>query len=481
MNVNEPNVAQRLIREIESNQFIERRKAEYKSYKVCEGGQKEYVVERLIKLFPESYANMRISDISISNKVISKLSKAYKEKPIRMFGNQTEELDELFKASNFDSVMSEFDRDFNRQRYGLLWVNQIDGETSFHSLKGFESFVKRNQSTGELECVVLNYPDTDITTTTGTTVVSSDYTEQELAESQDDSSAEKKIYIMWSKDYHAIWTARGDGENKYIEKKEIEGNSNGINPLGVLPFIYRSKNSSYDLPFVNQLTDQSILYNVLNSDRLTATALQGYGQMVVKLPEDMSIETMHSGMTTALHLPIIQGADAQADASYINPNPDLKGMQDTINDYGREILDEHGIQVQTAGNNQFSSGLERLIANADVSDKISENRVVYAQMEQEAVKILQAYGVLAETQDELKTIFQKSKVLISDGEILENIKKRMDMGLITRGEALQIIDPNLSDDDAQAKLDKISEERQNNINTFMGSVNGQESDEENEA
>jgi hypothetical protein len=105
--------------------------------------------------------------------------------------------------------------------------------------------------------------------------------------------------------------------------------------------------------------------------------------------------------------------------------------------------------------------------------------MIYSEVEGQVIEILKAYGKLTDSSDEYKVIFQKSKVLISDGEVLENIKKRMDMGLITRVEALQIIDPNLTDDDASKKLEKINEERQNNINTFMGETTEVDTEENN--
>lgn len=473
MDIRDFKVAAEIIAEIETEQFIERRTEEYKAYKVSEGGQRAYVDKRLQELFPKSYQTMRVSDISISNKVLSKVSKAYKDAPIRTMGNQTDSVNEILDNADFNSVMAEFDRDFNRQRYGLLWVNNIEDEIKVHSLKGFESFTKRDRKTGELKLVVLNYPDNEITTNG---FADSDGIEQNLAESQDDTSAETMTYAMWTKEFHAVWTTRKSGKSIKLDKMEIEGNIEGKNDLGVIPFVYRSRSSSLDLPFVNQLTEQSIVYNILNSDRLTAMAIQGYGQLVMNLPEDMATGFLHSGMTTAITLPIIEGAETQASAQYINPNPDLKGMQETINDYAADIVSEHLGDIQAASGQSFSSGLERLIANVDVSDKISDNRKVYASIEKDIVEIIQAYGKLAESDKELTTIFEKSKVLISDTEILANIKVRMEMGLLTKVEALQMIDPNLTPEQAQEKLDIIEKEKKDNMDSFMGGFNGQEGD-----
>lgn len=473
MDIREYSVASSLIQEIESDQFADRRREEYKAYKVSEGGQREYVLSELQELFPQSWNTMRVSDISVSNKVLSKFSKAYKESPIRSLESQTDEINEIFKESDFDSRMAEFDRDYNRQRYGLLWVNEIEGEARFHSLKGFESFVKRDHRTGALQAVVINYPNETITYNANS---SADGIEQDLSESQDDSSAESKIYAMWTAEFHAVWRItekKIKGIAKvHVEPVEVEGNPDGVNDLGRLPFVYRSKNSSVDLPFLNQLTEQSITYNVLNSDFLTAMALQGYGQLVVTMPEDMALETMHSGMTTAMTLPIVQGADVQADAKYINPSPDLSGMKLTLDNYAGDITGEHLGQAQSVSSNQtFSSGLERVIAQADVTDIISGNQRVYSKMEKEVVEILRAYGQLAEGIAELVTVFPKAKVQISDKETLENIKMRLELGLITKIEALQIIDPNLDDDAAKLKLDEISTQNKEAMSEFMGDNN----------
>jgi len=473
MDIRDYRVAEQLIQEIESNQFAERRKQEYKAYKVAEGGQREYVLSELQGLFPKSWDTMRVSDISVSNKVLSKFAKAYKDSPIRGLESQTDEVNDLFTESDFDSRMAEFDRDYNRQRYGLLWVNEIDGKPSFHSLKGFESFVKRDRQTGKLQAVVINYPSEVITYNSNS---NADGIEQDLSESQDDSSAESRVYAMWTDEFHAVWRItekeiRGV-KTSSVEMVEIEGNPNNVNDLGRLPFVFRSKNSSVDLPFLNQLTEQSITYNVLNSDFLTAMALQGYGQLVVTMPEDMAVESMHSGMTTAMTLPIVQGADVQADAKYINPSPDLAGMKLTLDNYAGDITGEHLGQTQSVNSNQtFSSGLERVIAQADVTDIIQGNQRVYSKMEKEVVDILRAYGQLADGKNELTTIFPKAKVQISDAETLTNIKTRLELGLITKVEALQIIDPNLDDDDAVKKLAEIGKQNNEAIEAFRGGDN----------
>jgi len=469
MDIRLSQVAQSLIDEIDSQQFVNRRTEEYKSYKIAEGGQLSYVESELKRLFPKSHDKMRVSNVSLSAKVLGKVAKAYKESPSSTFGGQTDKLNTLLDNSDLDDAMREFDRDFNRQKYGLFWVNKINEEISFHSLKGFESFVKVNKGTGKLEAVVLNYPDTNITTNDFS---GSDQVEQALSESQDDSSAESKVFAMWTDDFHAVWrvTEKTDVENivvsREIENIPIDGNEAMSNDLGRIPFVYRSKTSSVDLPFLNAISEQSITYNVLGSDLLTAMALQGYGTLVVSIQEDQAMDTIHTGMTTAMTIPIVQGAEAQADAKYINANPDLSGMMATINNYASEVVSEHLGVSQSVGSEKFTSGLERLIANASVSDQVSSNQMTYSKMEKEIIDIIIAYGELSESQDDYTVTFPKAKVMISDAETLANIKTRMDLGLMTKAEALVVIDPNLSEKEAEARIEKIDKEKAAVINSF---------------
>jgi hypothetical protein len=303
--------------------------------------------------------------------------------------------------------------------------------------------------------------------------------EQIIAESQNDSSATGRVYAMWTADYHSVWKSRVSQGAKGSVVKEIinmpiEGNEAMINPLGMLPFVFASKSSAIDLPFVNPITEQSIVYNLLASDLLTASSLQGYGQLVLKMPEGYEMAKLHTGMTTAINLPLVDSAENQADASYINANPDLSGMQDVLRDYAEQVLSEHGITASQAAG-EFSSGLERLIANADVSDYINANQMYFAELEKQVANIVRRYGEVYGDfnlgDEEFRIVFPKAKVMISDQETLANIKTRMELGLITEVEAMQVIDPNLDDDQAREKLEEIKQEKQMKMQSFIGGAN----------
>jgi len=57
---------------------------------------------------------------------------------------------------------------------------------------------------------------------------------------------------------------------------------------------------------------------------------------------------------------------------------------------------------------------------------------------------------------------------VSDSETLANIEKRLSLGLMQRYEALMMIDPNLSEDQAKQKLMEIDNERMNSMRAALG-------------
>ena len=79
-----------LILDIESHQNIQRKKEAFILHETINGKQKDHVVDQLKALYPESYKNFRVGDISIAKKVVSKKAKAYKNPPTRKLESESE-------------------------------------------------------------------------------------------------------------------------------------------------------------------------------------------------------------------------------------------------------------------------------------------------------------------------------------------------------------------------------------------------------
>jgi hypothetical protein len=493
---------QTIIGEIIGSERLDRQKAHLDAYKVFQGEVKTPVYNKLKQMRPKSYSSYTISDISLSSMVYKKIAKAYQECPIRTIegsADATDNYNEILEKAQGDRYFREFDEVFNLQREALFWAYPRDGQFHFNVLAPYQYTVIRDKDTGEVQIVVLHYPSNRLVGSDSTGDGKSDI----IAESQDDGSADVDTYVFWSNDQHVVIeikkekvvTRDGQHIKRNINFVPIEGNPNNVNPIGRLPFSYLSKDLSPDNPYFNPITEQTITFNLLMSELLTSANLQGTGTFILKYPSKMqgSIDNISYGLTTAIELPQDENPTSpRTEAEFINPNPDLAGQKESYMSYLRKVLSQHGITTSQGidqSSENFSSGIERMIASADLQDIRNSNNLLFSMLEKDVFEIVKAWDAagaeglgqarLFQDDDDLQVYFPKPKVMISDRETLDNIKLRLELGLIQKHKALMILDPNLDEDEARALLEEINNEKMDNISGFLDGANTESDDQEN--
>ena len=427
---------QEIIKQIETQENKARKDHAYKARQIMEGAQAKYVKTELARLYPKTHRLMRVSDISLLKKVVSKIAKAYKEDPLRILDSEeeTERYSQLAKDANFNKQFNVFDRYFVRDKHAALWVNKIEDVFYLIPLAAFEFDVIIDEKTNELDTIILTYDRKDF-----------------------------KEYALWTNDHHVLVRSR----NSVIEYVPIEGNPNNINPLGIIPFSYRSSGDGRGYPLASPLPDQSTTMNVSLSDLQSAAAKQGHGHLVRKVVGDQKTAEVHAGLHTVIDLVLSDNPDEpQPDVSYINASPDLTGQREALAAYVRGVLDESGIsggEFLTGNIREFTSGLDRAIAQADVTDQVEAHQAEYANVENEIFQIIKAYQELENAErfisENLTVNYRKPKVLISDAETLANIEKQLNLGLIEEWEKFKIMNPNLSEEECREKLERINKEK----------------------
>jgi hypothetical protein len=499
MDLNDEGFISRIISEMEYSEEIQRRERSYDAFQVYSGNVAPYVRTELKRTRPKSWSSYTISDVSLSALVVNKLAKSYNQSPHRSLDSdeQTEKLQDLYRDIKADRQFKEFDCTFNRERQGLFWVTYRQDESRFQfmSLAPYEYAVIRNKDTADLELVILSYPDTTITQNAGT---QSDGTPSFISENQADGAGIIKTYALWTATQHAVVQIKKEPVvegNKTVIKRSVTyvdmpDNPNRVNALGMLPFVYMSKDNSPDYPTESPLLQQTITANALMSELLTSANIQGAGQLIFEYPQSMQgqFDNLTTGLTEAIELPQSEEPNApRTTATYINPSPDLAGQLQSYESYIKFALAQHGIttsQGVSGGMESFSSGLERMVAQADVQSIISENQqMFYVDLEKKVFSIVKRWSEVAglglfQANEEITVKYEKPKVMVTDTEKINNIKQLLDLGLMTKAQALMKLDPNLDEDKAEQILLKITEEKQANLNTFMGGINGGQSNED---
>ena len=498
-----------IIDEIEEQQNIQRKRIAWEAYQVRSGNQKDFVKEKLQTIYPETHEKFRIGDIGICKKVIDKRAKAYKTPPVRTLDTdtETESLQDIYKIGMFSRVFKEFDDIFNLHKYAFLWTTFINpkdgggekGKYIGQALRPFQYDLIRDERTGEVLIFILNLPDSEITGLREGQI--NDSREQAISEAQADTSAETRIYAMWSGELNGsnhivvkvteklqAQPVQGRvGQTEEVRTKEIvmlpiPDNAANENPFKRIPGAYLQADTSVDYPTRNNLADQSIEWNVGWSDLKTAGATQGHGQLVIKHPEGQNMKKKHLGQHVALSLPqkVKSGkVPVPTEASYINASPDLAGQLNISKTETVLILDEHGVKSSgriDGGVEAFASGFDRLLSEADTQDVIEENQMLYGPIvEQQTYLSIKAGEETLNRNtfrsDSIAVKYSKPKVLVTDKETREVIQLDLDMGLIEEHEKFMRLDPNLTEEEAREKLEKIDAEREERMKPIEVEVN----------
>lgn len=488
INILDKNTVNLIIQEIESEQNLERKRNEWIAYQSTQGMLKEYVTARLQALFPKNFRKMRVSDVAVSQKVVDKLANSYCESPVRTIPGEDDnimnELNSIYKEGKFNSAFQDFDEIFNLHRHGLYWVDYDYNESVFRTsaLRPYEYDVVKNPNTNEVLAVILNYPDQDVTRRSmfasfETSASISDGVNQLIAESQYDSGTESKVFAIWTATNHVVVVVQkkviknNDGStnvNYAVNYIDLPNNPQMINPIGKIPFVYKQNNSAVDYPTFNPITEQTINFNILYSDLLTAASMQGFGQAILKYPDNADVKEVEIGYMNAIKLPQSSEPDAKpTDFTYVNANPNLDGQQRTYLTYLKQVLSQHGItsnQAIAGDVESFASGLDRMIANADVNKIIQKNQNVYRDLEDEVFELVKVWqAALGEFMfngiDDINIYYPRPTVQINESDIIKNVISLLDAGLITKQKALMKLNPNLNEEQANEELLEIDNEK----------------------
>jgi hypothetical protein len=474
---------QTIINEIESQENRDRKNKEIRSYEVMEGALKKYVGDKIRCMYPKTWDTYTIADYSLLKKIVDKKAKAYKELPVRALegDEENEAYQTIAKDDGLNQAMAKLDKLYCQHKYALIGVFMNFDEAGqpdfqFMPLAPYEFDCVKDAS-GNLKVVILSYPDSSMVVEKD-----SDGVDTIIAGRKLDEGTSRRVYTFWTDTNHYMIQVTRDKEGRTMGAPEIvpiPENPDNVNPWGVLPFVYIPKSDTANYPIASPLADQTIEVNSLLSVYLTSGNMQ-IGQFVLKYPQGQEFQVVSSGLMTGIRLPQSTDPDApETDASYISPSPNMDGHRTSIVTFLNLILEENGIRAASGtdiSSEKFASGVDRAISESDVQDCIESNQALYYCVENEVYKIvkaqLQSININVLTSENVTVIYKKPKMLITDTERLNNLKQAIDMGLLEEWEKFVVYDPNLSEDDAKAKLERINGQNEKRMARAVSALGG---------
>lgn len=372
-----------LIKKIESDSNLVRKKESFIQSDVFKNNTKKYVIAELNKSFtPDTVNEMPVvSSINVQKKVVDQDAIVYKETPERSFEGVSDEQQEtyrqIYKDGRFNQKLVVSNQGLKYQDQACLMIIPKNGKLIMRYLKNHHYDVYTDDDDKE----------------TAKIYILSDYDNSNFIQIQDDvnptgvipqydqydSSAKSNDYMKEVADQsHKIYTVWTDEFNfKMRSNGEIVNNDVLAHGLGRLPFIDISTEKEFDF-FVqtgNALSDFTVEFNARFSEFFQVCKMQGFAQAYLSGPENLIPQSLQIGAAFILKLVTDPNTGDAVKFGYENPNSDLQGGLAAIEALVSAFLSTRGInpkEISASGESvQYTSGLDRLLA---MIDKISANK-----------------------------------------------------------------------------------------------------------
>ena len=511
-----------LIKHIDSESNKRRKREAFRRYECLKDKTVNYVLDLLLKQFDvETVYEMQyaMSNLSVFRKVIQKLAKVYANGVKRTMPTESDTalIEDAAVYLDMNAAMKKTNRYFRAFLNTLVFVKPQSYEGGkdvclevlppFH----YDVVEKADNPRDALAIVLSDYAPTRDTlyslndaALAGRSGVG--HAKQIDAPVQSFSSitgigggasaeGDKRRFIWWSKGLHFTTDVNGVITDR-------EAGEEITNPIAMLPFVnfVGEQDGQFWAEGGQDLADAGVSINVGLTNIKHAGFSQGFGQLYMT-GKDLP-KSVKTGINHCVQLEVTDKDEPQPTIGYLSANPPLDSLKSILE---MEValmlttnnLSTSGFSVSLQGGKDFASGIALMIDKSESVEDISEQAAVFVKKEPEIFalaaawsEVYRASGELTEAAaaiaypknpEEVQVAFPSSKPVMSESEQLDIYQKRKDMGLNTMIEILMRDDPSLTEETAQAKLDKIAAEKSAAMDTAIqtaGATDGNQSEKD---
>lgn len=272
-------------------------------------------------------------------------------------------------------------------------------------------------------------------------------------------------------DYHVYSETEFDAFDS--EGGELTGallENGGINPIGVIPFVYGNRSTNSILPTQDtDILQMSKMLPVLLSDLSGAIMFQCFS---IVYGVDVNAENITMSPNAFWDLKSDKETDTTPQVGTIKPEVSIDSVKSFIMETFVLWLESKGVRVGSTSQTNSTmnpSGISKIIDEMDVFDIKKKSIEWFEEDEFEFwkkmasinnywIKSGQITGVpmLPEDDFEVVTIFDEPMPLKSKDQVLSEIEKELNLNLILPKEAIRKNNPKLSDEEIQEILDFYS-------------------------
>lgn len=408
-------------------ELLTREQRFYYRYQMYNDNYRELVLRRMLEIYPKAYDVLLTAQIDLTNnifkKIVNRISRVYAFGAQRMIENETTK--EIYKQLNVESFMIEADKKLN----------------AFNDLLIHIAWDYKNNR----PALIFRYPHS-------TKVEIDNFGNVEEVEYlvEKDKDSEKWAYWTEKEHYYKII----DKKNK-VKIEYVEGNENGINPYGVLPFVFMN----------NQFRDSGVFFDEFGGDDLINITLdnsiystfknylikwQSFKQIVVTGSNVGAISGQMLDPSQAL---TASGQDV--DIKLLDLQSNLQQLNDVLKDSVNQVALNYDISPQAfMMTQQVQSGFALQMQNLALDERTLLRQKDFVEYENQLNKLIllvcKVNGINL-TENDFSIIVNPPTYPKSETEQLEIWTKEIDMAIKSPVEILAEIN-DLTDEEASVKL-----------------------------
>jgi hypothetical protein len=408
------------------------------------GYVKERIAKEIIDKNEQKEMAARILEIDIVKRIVTKLAKAYKDTPVRKIVGGSEKdneiLDWYLKNTNLKDIFFSIDKNYNNFKESLIQC--------FYHVRTNKPYFK---AWSPNDYIAVSDDTQDMT---NATIFATYY-----------GQTESKQVLLFCVSENEAWIQDLKGDIYPNETNPMNENIYGSNP-----FIY-IKNTSIDvMPYPDDsMISVATLIPMLCGDINYAIKYMSYGIVYgINIKEDL----IRRGPNAFWNLlPFDESSTIAPTVGTLKPDIDIKDVFDGIMMQLQLWLNARGISSSIFGYNtsSISSGVSKMIDEADVSDIVKSNQVTYAEMEKNLFDFIMYHGheVWKLNNPEIpqqsftpgcyvETVFVEPEIIKTRQEMITEVSQELKAGLTSRKRAIKKLNPNLSDDEIDSIMREMS-------------------------
>lgn len=501
MNLQDQNHRVNLIGNINHENNKARKQWSFRQFEVAGGRIQQLVKESLQgQLQYESVKEMPlVSSINVQKAVTDKKATIYKASPERVFtetsDDQKEVLERIYKDMKANMKLNKSNKNYVYQDQSIGMIVPKGGKLimrifAMHQIDAIVNAVDPETADGFIisafDRTMYEQVDSDRKEKDTPTSVTGRSVQSNANQDSDLDVAEKyqfqkyiEKYIVWTKDYNFMMN--GLGEVIDPDTGEASNEIDIQSPLAgenIMPFfeVARDKDFEYFVRPSNALTDFTIQFNERLSDLAANQKFNGFAMGILKAPSDLKPQDLVVGHSQLLHLPT-DNPDLEIDFQFTSPQSNISEISEANDKFLNYFVTSEGLGgdvVNSRGDSQSAtSGVDRFLQSMQKIEAHSDDYEVFRCAESDIYKIIKSWlNVLSgsdkldkkyqlptlSAESELEINYAKPMMMETEAEQITNIEKKIDLGLMSKKEAVMSL-RNIKDaDEAQAILDKIESE-----------------------